>query len=118
MPLKMRRSSPLQCVLIWMAMTPWAIAADNAAPSVDSVIPLHDLVLDADEATARECLGIVTRAAQNGELSAERLAGLQEQLGPRLSAIVGANGHPLRLEAALLATVWQDSDAIQIARVT
>jgi putative heme-binding domain-containing protein len=89
-----------------------------AEPNVDSVIPLLELVLDADEQTARECLGIVTRAAQNGELSPERLSGLREQLGPRLSAIITSNGHPLRLDAALLATAWQDPEATQIARVT
>ncbi|MBL8850813.1 MAG: c-type cytochrome [Planctomycetaceae bacterium] len=93
-------------------------AADVATSPVDAVIPLLDLVLDADEGTARECLGIVTRAAQNGELSAERLAALREQLGPRLNAILGSTDHPLRFDAALLATVWQDHEATRIARET
>ena len=90
--------------------------AQSPGPAVDAVIPLLELVLDADEATARECLGIVTRAAQNGELSAERLTALREQLGPRLSLILGSAEHPLQFDAALLATAWQDPDATRIAR--
>src|SRR5262249_14275816 len=47
-----------------------------------ALVPLLDLVLlDADESTARQCLAIVTRAIQNDELSAERVAALREQLG-------------------------------------
>lgn len=89
-----------------MAAASSAFTADNTAPPLDAVIPLLDLVLDADEATARECLGIVTRAAQNGELPTERLTALREQLGERLSAIVADTQHPLRLDAALLAVAW------------
>lgn len=88
-------------------------AADR---SPDTVIPLLELVLDADEVTARECLGIVTRAAQNGELTAERVAALSEQLGPRLAPIVADVEHPLRLEAALLAVAWRDPDATRLIR--
>jgi putative heme-binding domain-containing protein len=104
-------------LVIASAVCRQADATDSPSSSaVDAVIPLLDLVLDADEATARECLGIVTRAAQNGELSAERLTALREQLGPRLSSILGNADHPLRFDAALLATAWQDPEATRIAR--
>ncbi|MFO1093229.1 MAG: c-type cytochrome [Planctomycetaceae bacterium] len=99
-------------------MTSCAVAAEDAALSVDAVIPLLELVLDADESTARQCLGIVTRAIQNDELPAERVAALREQLGKRLRAIYGDPKHPLRLDSALLAAGWQDSEAVRITRET
>jgi putative heme-binding domain-containing protein len=94
------------------------ICAQPPTRDTDSVIPLLELVLDADEATARECLGIVTRAAQNGELARERIAALQEQLGPRLAPIIADEKHLLRLDAALLAVSWNDAEAERVARET
>jgi len=92
--------------------------ADDASPPAEALIPLLELVLDADEQTARECLGIVTRAAQNGELATERIAALHEHLGPRLAPIIVDAKHPLRLDAALLAVTWNDAAAQNVARET
>jgi len=108
----------LKCVFVVAAAAISLAPAADSDLSVDSVVPLLDLVLDADEQTARECLGIVTRAVQNGEVAPERIAALKGQLGPRLAAIVGDEKHPLRLDAALLAVGWQDQEATRLARST
>jgi putative heme-binding domain-containing protein len=91
--------------------------SENAA-DVDSVVTLLDLVLDADEETARRCLGILTKSLQSGELDKHRVAALREQLADRLGAIIQDAKHPLRLDAALLTTAWKDSDGTKIARGT
>lgn len=116
----MKRSFAAELLLILLAVCFCSASSDRkseaAGQSPDAVIPLLELVLDADETTARECLGIVTRAAQNGELTPERIAALKEQLGPRLAPIIADDQHPLRFEAALLAVAWSDPDATRLAR--
>jgi putative heme-binding domain-containing protein len=95
-----------------------ALPADDggAAHDIDDVATLLDLVLDADEATARECLGVLTRHVQSGTLAAARAAELRAQLTDRLAAILEDERHPLRLDAALLAAAWQDPQGLRIAR--
>ena len=108
-------------VVIAVGSAAWTHAEESKSasqPSVDSVVALLGLVLDADEQTARDCLRIVTRAVQNGEVAGERLSALRDQLGERLSAILADNANPLRLDAALLAVAWKDAGAIRIARAT
>src|SRR5262245_51695673 len=107
------------CLSLWIGSA--VLCADDSASSkqaADAVIPLLNLVLDADESTARQCLELVTRAIQNDELPAERIAALREQLGKRLKTIYSDAKHPLRLDAALLAAGWQDSEALRITRDT
>lgn len=95
-------------------------AHDNSdrAADVDSVVTLLDLVLDADEETARRCLSILTKSLQSGELEAQRVAALRQQLSERLGVIIDDEQHPLRLEAALLTTAWKDASGTRIARET
>jgi putative heme-binding domain-containing protein len=91
-------------------------SASEDAPDVDSVVTLLDLVIDADEDTARRCLAILTRSLQSGELPAKRVEGLRERLGTRLAAIVRDGEHPLRLDAAVVAAAWKDADGLRVAR--
>ena len=90
----------------------------NPAADVDSVVTLLDLVLDADEETARRCLAILTKSLQSGELETQRVTALREQLADRLGAIIDDEQHPLRLDAALLTTAWKDAAGTRIARET
>jgi putative heme-binding domain-containing protein len=93
-------------------------AADQRIADVDSVVTLLELVLDADEETARRCLAALTKALQSGELEADRVAALRDQLGDRLRTIIRDEKHPLRLDAAFLATAWKDAEGTRIARGT
>ncbi len=110
-----RAALPALCVFLASALP----ASDNdakPAPDVDSVVTLLDLVIDADEDTARRCLAILTRSLQSGEVPAQRANGLRERLGARLAAIVRDREHPLRLDAAVLAAAWKDADGLRVAR--
>lgn len=89
---------------------------DGAAPDVDDVAALLELVLDADESTARECLKVLTRHLQSGTIPAARAAELRTQLTDRLAAILQAERHPLRFDAALLTAAWHDPQGLRIAR--
>lgn len=93
---------------------PPVVAADG--PDVDEIVTLLDLVLEADEATARQCLGTLTTAIQNGTVDRSRVEGLRAQLGERMGAIVRDTAHPLRFEAALLAAAWKDADSLRVVR--
>lgn len=89
----------------------------TAPPSVDvmSIVTLLELVIDADEQTARECLKKLTQAVQSGQLSPTRLDALREQVADRLARILGDEDHPLRRDVALLTTAWKDPDGVRIA---
>ena len=113
----MRCPVVLTVVLATLLAAPRFVSADDSA-AVDSVVSLLDLVLDADERTARECLGIVTRAVQNGEVPSERLDALRKQLGERLNSILSDEQNPLKLDAAMLAVSWKDETAVRIVRET
>ncbi len=87
----------------------------EAAPDVDAVAALLEFVIDADERSARDCLAILTRSVQSGELGDSRVASLREQLGERLAGIVSDPEHALHLDAVLLAAAWGDGDAATVA---
>jgi len=92
-------------------------AADEpSAPAVDQVVDLLDLVLDADEQTARKCLGVLAGSVQNGSLDAGRVKRLREQLGGRLAAIVDDRESPLQFDAALLTASWGDEIGVRFLR--
>lgn len=111
----------LSTVIVTICLSvPFPLTAENAdtkpAADVDSVVTLLDLVLDADDETARRCLAILTKSLQSGELETQRVAALREQLAGRLGAIIDDQQHPLRLDAALLTTAWKDAEGTRITR--
>ncbi|REJ96623.1 MAG: hypothetical protein DWQ34_03610 [Planctomycetota bacterium] len=107
-----------------LLLTPLALAttADDSeekpAPKIDSVVTLLGFVLEADENTARECLHTITRAIQNGQVPAERVEGIRDQLAEKLIPILQDEAHALRFDVALLATGWKDPDGIKVTRNT
>lgn len=104
--------------LLSISTVPGDDDAPQPAPDVDAVVTLLDLVIDADEATARDCLGILTRSLQNGQLSPERVDAIRDQLSDRLTAILADADNPLRFDAALLTTSWKDPVGTRISRET
>ncbi|MCA9080053.1 MAG: hypothetical protein KDA58_05810, partial [Planctomycetaceae bacterium] len=101
------------CSLLLVAHT---LGDDASAPDVDSVVTLLDLVLDADEATARKCLGVLTAHVQSRSLPPERVQKLKAELGERLRGIVADADHPLRIDAALLVACWGDRSSLELIR--
>jgi putative heme-binding domain-containing protein len=101
-------------------LIPSRVFGEDAPPAadVDAVASLLEFVIDADENSARDCLAILTRSIQSGELEEDRVEALRTQLGERLSAIVADEGHVLRFEAALLAASWSEPAATRIVRET
>jgi putative heme-binding domain-containing protein len=87
---------------------------DTAA--VDDVAALLELVLEADEQTARDCLGVLTRHLQSGAVEAPRVAALRGRLSDRLTALLQEERHPLRFDAALLTAAWHDPQGLRVAR--
>ncbi len=104
--------------VVWLSGVVSAQNHSKNAADVNSVVTLLDLVLDADEETARRCLAILTKSLQSGELETQRVAALREQLSDRLGAIIDDEQHPLRFDAALLTTGWKDANGTRIARGT
>lgn len=83
---------------------------------VESVVTLFELVLDADEQTARDCLKILTARLQGKEIESQQAEALRERLAPRLNKIIADPEHVLRLDAALLAAAWKSESALQVVR--
>jgi putative heme-binding domain-containing protein len=92
------------------------VASEDASPKVTPVVTLLELVIDADEQTARECLSVLTQAVQNGQLSEGQIDGIRDQLSQRFEAILDDETHPLRQPVALLAAGWKNPEATSIAR--
>ena len=84
---------------------------------MEQVAALLEFVLEADEATAVECLGKVVQQAQSGELKRENLAALRIRLSKKLQATWSTeSATPLHDAALQLAALWGDSAAISQTR--
>ena len=88
---------------------------ERDAPDVDAVAGLLEFVIEADENSARDCLAILTRSVQSGELDDDRVSSLREQLSERLAAIIADGEHALHVDAVLLAAAWGGADAATAA---
>jgi putative heme-binding domain-containing protein len=89
---------------------------DASPPNVDAIVTLLELVIDADEQTARECLSVLTNAVQNGQLSKKQLDAVRDQLASRVDGILADESHALRFPVALLAAGWKDPQGLRIAQ--
>jgi putative heme-binding domain-containing protein len=70
-----------------------------------------------DPQAARKCLETIAAKVQSNEISGIRLAALRPRLQPVLAQILsGPADGPLYLDAALLATTWQDQAGILAVR--
>src|SRR5208283_5545546 len=57
---------------------------------------------------ARQCLSILAAKIQSGEVAGEGLIALSEKLQPTIRKLAGEPGHPLCLDACLLACTLKD----------
>lgn len=115
----------LSLILSWTALASLTVGAavtladdEPDTPDVDAVAGLLEFVIDADENSARDCLAILTRSVQSGELGGDRVAALRSQLSERLAAIIADPEHGLHLDTVLLAAAWGDAAAVEAAAST
>lgn len=90
-----------------------ALLADD---DIDTVASLLEILIEADPDSAKKTLATLSEKVQTGELDAKQQAALQSRLGQPLRAILAKDDHPLALDAALLAAVWKDKNALAIVR--
>ena len=84
---------------------------------VDQVATLLEFVLEADEATAVDCLNKVLQQAQSGQVKREQLTALRERLSKSLNPVwTKDSATPLHDAALQLATLWQDAAAVAKSR--
>jgi putative heme-binding domain-containing protein len=94
-----------------------AASVASAADDIDTVASLLELLIDVDQATARDTLAKLSDSAQTGALTAEQTAQLKDRLGATLDGIIAKGDHPLADDAALLAAAWREPKAIELLRV-
>ncbi len=70
----------------------------------------------ADLAPARQCLALLARRVQTGELTGHQLAAVRDGLRPVMDHLLTQTGHPLSLDAAILATTLKDPQGFEPAR--
>lgn len=104
------------CLLVCWSHHRNELLADEAAPDVDEIVTLLELVLDVDEATAQKCLRILTTSVQSGTVNTQRVEKLKTQLGERLGEVLTDPDHPLRLDAAVLLCSWKDERGVPLVR--
>lgn len=95
---------------------------DSAEPmsdpqfDADSVVALLELVIDADEDSARQCFAVLAEKSQTGEITANQIESLQRRLGDTLDSIIKSDKHPLYPDAAILASSWKNPTGRRAAR--
>jgi putative membrane-bound dehydrogenase-like protein len=90
----------------------------NPRPAIE-LFKLVDEGPAANTTQARQCLASLATRIQTGEIQADQLERLREQLAPLIATHVRAGAaHPLGLDAALLAVSWKDATALDYVRQT
>ena len=84
-----------------------------------TIIKLVDLLIQGkfvDNTVSQQAFAVLFTQAQSGEISAASLDELERGLKPILKPVLADKGHPLHLDAMLLAAHWQDGDALIFLR--
>lgn len=103
-------------VAIGVANVAWAEADSETGFDANSVVALLELVIDADENSARRCLAILSEKSQNREISAAQIKSLRARLNGTLQSILKSKEHALYADAAILAASWNDPVGKRVAR--
>lgn len=104
----------LACVSLVLFAVPAPIVRGD--DDVETVAALLEILLDADPDSARKTLASLAEKVQTGEVDLKQTAALQARLGEPLSQIVAKGDHPLAFDAALLAALWKDKNALAVVR--
>jgi putative heme-binding domain-containing protein len=103
-------------LLLALLPLPLARSVARADDDVETVAALLEILLDADPEAAKKTLNTLAEKVQTGEVDVKQTAALKARLGEPLGRIVAKEGHPLAFDAALLAALWKDKDAIVVVR--
>ena len=87
-----------------------------ADEDVETVAALLEILLDADPDSAKKTLATLSEKVQTGEVDLKQTAALQARLGEPLGKILAKGDHPLAFDAALLAALWKDKEALAVVR--
>jgi putative heme-binding domain-containing protein len=104
---------PLLLALLAPAFGGAGVRADD---DVETVAALLEILLDADPASAKKTLATLSEKVQTGEVDLKQTAALRARLGEPLGRIVAKGDHPLAFDAALLAALWKDKQALAVVR--
>lgn len=92
----------------------------SAAPDARALAGLFETLASGDSANpalAGQCLSILASKIQTREIAGERLQSIKAAVEPKLrAALDGPPESPLRFDAALLATTWQDPAGLKAVR--
>ncbi|MEX2176778.1 MAG: hypothetical protein WD872_20595 [Pirellulaceae bacterium] len=92
--------------------------ADQPQADVSTLVGLLELVIEADEASARECLRTLAAKIRSGEVDAATTGQLKQRLAQPLGKLLAPDAQaPLAGDAALLAALWQDAAALKTVRL-
>lgn len=89
---------------------------EQPAVNVNAVVTLLNLVINADEDTARRCIETLRRHLQTGQVAEAEVESLRDRLGERMQSIINDADHPLRFDALLLSAAWKDADSLDALR--
>lgn len=102
----------------WLLAISLALAAAISARAEDdleTVASLLELVIEVDEASAKQCLATLSSKVQTGELDAKQRESLKAKLGETVGKIVAKRDHSLFLDCVILAASWRDPAAFEAA---
>ena len=102
--------------VLQFAAHPVSAAAEERQPDVAALVGLLELVLEADVDSARQCLRSLAERIRSGEVDAATTGELKRRLAEPLGKIFAQPGDPLAADAALLAALWHDADAMKAVR--
>jgi putative heme-binding domain-containing protein len=88
----------------------------QADDDVETVAALLEILLDADPDSAKKTLATLAEKVQTGEVDLKQTAALQTRLAEPLGKILAKGDHPLAFDAALLAALWKDKNALAVVR--
>jgi putative membrane-bound dehydrogenase-like protein len=103
------------------AVVPRAVERLLALPKSNpvAVAAVFASVRDRAPATASECLRLIAARIQSGEIRGDLLSRLRDTLAQQFEPLLsGTASPPLRLDAALVATSWNDQRATLLAQQT
>jgi putative heme-binding domain-containing protein len=94
-----------------------SVFAGEEGNTLDSLVSLLELVIDADADTARQCLGTLADKIRTGQVPPATVEELKQRLNEPLGKILaGQVDGPLVDDAALLAAAWKEPAALKIVR--
>jgi len=114
-PEKVRRAAAVRLIAPRVLDRLLACAPLDPAP-IAKILQLYVTDAEHNSDVARECLELLARKTQTGELSGDRLEQLHAACAPALASVLDSTDHELHADAALLAATWKSPAGLKSAR--